>query len=247
MRHVMTGVLAGLVAVAGLACSPSGDVDDIKEQQEQILEKLAALEQGQKQLLAARPAARAGPPPEDFDKVYEIDIGDSPILGNPNAPVTLVEYSDFECPYCARAAPAVKAIYEKYPDKVRVVYKHFPLAFHRSARPAAIASVAAQEQGRFWEFHDVIFDSTSKRQLDASKLDEYAEAAGLDVAQFNKDMEANRAAYDKRVSQEYKAGQQIAVRGTPTLYINGKKVRDRSVDGMSKMVEAALEEQKKGS
>ncbi len=241
MKNWTTGALAGLLALGLLGCQPAtkDDVEELKAQQSQILAKLAEIETK----IGGAPA-RKGPPAEDYDTVHKIDVSSAPALGNPNAPITVVEYSDFECPYCARTAPDVKALYEKYPDKVRVVYKHFPLSFHKSARPVAVASVAAHEQGKFWEFHDVIFDATSKRQLAGgdADLEKYAKAAGLDVERFKSDMAAKKAEYEKAVTADYTEGQRVQVRGTPTLYINGKKVRNRSVDGMSKYIDELLAE-----
>ncbi len=242
MRNWTTNLLAGLLALGLVACQPAtkDDVEELKAQQAEILAKLAALD-GK---IGAAPARR-GPPAEDYDKVHKIDLTGAPILGNPNAAITVVEYSDFQCPYCARTAPDIKALHAKYPDQVRVVYKHFPLGFHEAARPAAVASVAAQEQGKFWEYHDVVFEATAKRQLSGSdeELVKYAQQAGLDVEQFKKDMADNKAAYEARIDGDYKEGQRVDVRGTPTLYINGKKVRNRSVAGMSEVIDQILKEQ----
>lgn len=226
--------------ILGLAFAGCGD-QELREQQTQILEKLAKLEEGQKKILEARPAARR-PPSEDFNKVHKIDVGSSPIKGNPNAPVTVVEFSDFQCPFCARSLPLLKQVADKYPDQVRIVYKHFPLNFHAQARPAAIAAIAAQEQGRFWEYHDVLFENIQK--LGTADWDGFAKEAGLDVARFKKDVEEKKAEFDKRVTADYQAGVKAEVRGTPTLYINGKKVQSRSLGGMSQMIDAEL---KKGS
>ena len=248
MKQLTIGALAAVLALGVLACEPATkqDMEALKQQQAEILKKLAALEEGQKKLV---PAARPGPPAEDYNKVHKIDVGSSPILGNANAPITLVEYSDFQCPYCARSAPDMKALQAKYPGKVRVVYKHFPLGFHKSARPTAIASVAAQEQGKFWEYHDVLFEATDKRQLAHSDEDlaKYAEQAGLDVAKFKADMAANKEAYEKRVDADHKQGTTVTVRGTPTVYINGKKIQNRSVAGMSATVDQILKEIEAGS
>ncbi len=233
----MTGALAGLLALGLLACQPAtkDDIEDLKATQAEILAQLAEIKK-------AAPAARPGPKAEDYDKVHKIALDNAPSLGNPNAPITVVEYSDFQCPYCARTAPDVKQIYAKYPDKVRVVYKHFPLGFHAAAKPAAIASVAAQDQGKFWEFHDVIFEATAKRKLSGSDEDmiKYAQQAGLDVERFKKDLATKKAEYEKIVNAHYSEGQRVDVRGTPTLYINGKKVKNRSVDGMSQEIDALL-------
>ena len=122
------------------------------------------------------------------------------------------------------------------------MFKHFPLAFHRAARPTAIASVAAQDQGKFWEYHDVLFKKTGARELkpDQAELVKYAEEAGLDVERFKADLEGKKAEYDKKVSADYAEGQRVEVRGTPTLYLNGKKVRNRSAAAMAKVVDELL-------
>ena len=237
MQNVLasTAVLALILSL--VACQPAGsaaDMQEIKRVQAEILEKLVALE---KKLPKAQ--ARAQQAQEELNRVYTIELGKAPIRGNPNAPVTIVEYSDFQCPFCARAQPILEAVLEKYADDVRLVFKHFPLSFHKAARPTAIASLAAMEQGKFWEMHDVLFEAGG--DLDAAKISEYAEQAGLDVERFNRDMEANKAAYDGMVTADYRGGGEVDVRGTPTLYINGKKVRVRTVEGMSAMIDAALE------
>jgi protein-disulfide isomerase len=224
------------LVLGALACQPPGSVTkaDLDELKTEIMAKLDAIEKKQ----VAKPAAKAGPPAEDFNKIHKISTKGSAVLGNPDAPVSIVEYSDFQCPFCSRVQPVLKEVLNKYPDKVNLVFKHFPLSFHRAARPAAVASQAALEQGKFWEMHDVLFEN--QKTLDASKMDEYAKEAGLDVPRFNKDMEANKAKYEKQVEADFREGQAIDVRGTPSLYIGGKKVRARSVEAMGAMIDEAI-------
>ena len=220
-----------------LGCNPqqAQDIAEIKKTQAEILAKLSSIEEAQKKAAAPARAARAD---EDFDKVYSIAIADSPVRGEKDAPVTIVEFSDFQCPFCARATPIVAEVLKKYPGKVKYVFKHYPLPFHPAARPAALASMAAQEQGKFWEMHDVLFQNQAT--LDAGKLEEYAKQAGLDVARFKKDLEAKKAEYDKRVEAEMALGQTVDVRGTPTHFVGGKKVRVRTVDGFSALIDEQL-------
>ncbi len=237
-----TGALL-LIATLALACQPPGgvtkeDIDELKAQQAQILAKLGEIEKK----AGSAPAARPGPPPEDFNKVHAINTKGSPVLGNPDAPVSIVEYSDFQCPFCSRVQPVLKEVLQKYPDKVNLVFKHFPLSFHRAARPAAIASMAANDQGKFWELHDILFEN--QRALEADKLEEYAAKAGLDMERFKKDMADNKAKYEAQVDGDFKQCQSIDVRGTPSLYIGGKKVRSRSVEAMGAMVEEAIKAKK---
>jgi protein-disulfide isomerase len=231
-----------LVATFGLvACQPAVDTAEIEKQLKDIQDKVTSIE---KKIDSMPTRAAAGPAREDPNKVYTIPIGNAPIKGNPKASVTIVEYSDFQCPFCARVQPLLTQVLEKYPDDVRLVFKHFPLSFHKAARPAAIASQAAQEQGKFWEMHDLLFEVGNK--LDAAKMDEYAAQAGLDVEKFNADYKAKQAEYGKAVAADMALGQKVAVRGTPTLFINGKKVQQRSLEGMSAMIDSELEK-KKGS
>ena len=240
MKRLTTLALTAVLAIGSAACQPADEqLKEIMEQQAQILEKLDKIEQT---LASTRTAGKRQRPTEDYSKVYKISYQDALVKGNPDAPVTLTEWSDFQCPYCAGVTQPIKALLEKYPDKLRVVYKHFPLSFHPAAKPAAVASMAANEQGCFWPFHDVLFEKTSKRQLDGSKLEAYAADAGCDVDRFKSDLEKNNAAYTARVDADYKEGGTVDVRGTPALYINGRKVRDRTVAGMSAMIEAASKE-----
>ena len=225
-----------------IACQPATrqDVQDLQQQVAALAKKVDSL--GDK--IGDAPARRPSPPPEDFDKVYDIRVGDAPVYGPKDAPVTLVEYSDFQCPFCARARPLLRQIADKYPDKVRLVFKHFPLSFHPAAGPAALASMAAQDQGKFWEFHDVLFDNNSTLDGSAKGLEGYAEKAGLDVERFKRDLEQNRSRYQERVVADMRQGQEVDVRGTPTLYVNGKKMdpRLRSMEGMTALIDSILEE-----
>ena len=233
-RVALVCVLVAAGALAGCSRQAEKDLAEIRAKQDEILAKLQAIQEAQNR----QAAARQGPPPEDYTKVYDIPLGDSPIRGDADAKVTIVEYSDFQCPFCARAAPIIDEVLKKYPKGVRFVYKQFPLPMHPMARPAAQASLAAQEQGKFWEMHDVLIQNQAS--LDAAKLPDYAKQAGLDVARFKRDLEQKKDVYDQRINTEMQQGQTFDVRGTPTLYIGGKKVSARTVEGMSAMIDAEL-------
>ena len=222
--------------LAGCGRQAEKDLAEIRAKQDEILAKLGSIEEAQKKL--AVPQRPPGPPPEDFDKVYPIGVDSSPVRGDAKGPVTIVEFSDFQCPFCARAAPLIDDVLKKYPKGVRFVYKQFPLPMHPVARPAAHWSMAAQEQGKFWEMHDVLVKN--QPTLDPSKAEQYAKEAGLDVKRFKRDLEKNGAEYDKRIDAEMRLGNEVDVRGTPTLFIGGKKVRVRTLEGMSAMIDADL-------
>jgi protein-disulfide isomerase len=229
--------IAGLpILLAVLACQPEADeLAEIREAQAEILERLASLEERQNTLLGERAATLPQRPPEDFERVYTIPLADSPVRGNPEAPVTIVEFADFECAFCAETAPVLRAALEKYENQVRLVYKHFPLSFHAQARAAARASLAALEQGRFWEMHDVLFEN--RADLKEENLPRLAEEAGLDVGLFRTSYESRKDRYERRINLDYASGLRADVRGTPTVFVNGRKVRNRTLEEISARID----------
>lgn len=162
-------------------------------------------------------------PPRDSYEVWKIPVSvkNDHIQGdNDAALVTVVEFSDFECPYCSRGKKAVDDLRKEYGDKVRVVFKHHPLPFHKNATPAHQAAIAAGKQGKFWEFHDKCFDN--QRELGEENLLKWAGELGLDIGKFNKDR--NDPATAKIVSDDLELAGTVSVRGTPNFLINGRKL-----------------------
>ena len=153
---------------------------------------------------------------------YTVNVAaDDPVLGAANAPVTLVEFSDFQCPFCARVMPTLKKVKEAYGDRVRIVWKDFPLTtIHPQAFKAAEAAQCAREQGKFWELHDQLF--ANQQELQPGDLKKYAAAVGVDVAKFNACFDASK--YGERVQQQMQAGNQLGVQSTPSIFINGRLV-----------------------
>ncbi|MDD9944677.1 MAG: DsbA family protein [Myxococcales bacterium] len=164
-------------------------------------------------------------------------VGEPPAFGPSGARVTLVEFSDFQCPYCAMAAAAVKKIKQEYGDRIRFVFRQFPLSFHEHAQRAAEASMAAHAQGKFWELHDLMFENQAR--LEASDLREYAEKIGLDLKAYDQAVTEN--AYADAVRTDLALGERVFVNGTPTLFINGKRAQNPTdFDAIKPMIEAAL-------
>jgi protein-disulfide isomerase len=140
------------------------------------------------------------------------------LLGGEHAPVTIVEYGDFECPNCRQAAPAVKLILEHWRGRVRLVWRHFPLeGVHPHALGAALASEAAAAQGKFWEMHDVLLDNQA--HLKTNHLRGYARRLELDSVRYEAEMEEQL--YLQRVREQIDGGGKSGVRGTPTFFVNG--------------------------
>jgi protein-disulfide isomerase len=163
--------------------------------------------------------------------------GPVPAFGPENAKVQIVEFSDFECPFCSRAAAAVHQIREKFPKDVRLVFRQFPLDMHKNARPAAVASLEADAQGKFWQFHDKLFENQS--QLEREALERHAQAVGLDMAKFKKALDENT--HTAAVERDLKLGAGVKVNGTPTMFLNGKRVENPTdIAAISAMIEAEL-------
>lgn len=142
------------------------------------------------------------------------------IKGSPNAPVTIIEYSDFQCPYCGRVQPTIDQILKTYEGKVKLVYKHFPLNFHQYAEKAAEASECAADQGNFWEYHDILYEN--QNALTVEDLKRYAKDLGLDTETFNRCLDSGVMA--ERVRDNFNEGQNNGVQGTPAFFINGQLI-----------------------
>jgi protein-disulfide isomerase len=149
----------------------------------------------------------------------EVAAGDDPVKGPASAPVTLVEFSDFQCPYCARVGPALKRVEETYGDKVRIVYKDFPLQqIHNNAAKAAEAGSCAADQGKFWQLHDKMFENQAK--LAVADLKQLAKDAGLDAGAFDQCLDSGQKAAEW--NEDLKDGERYGVTGTPAFFVNGR-------------------------
>jgi protein-disulfide isomerase len=156
-------------------------------------------------------------PPYEAPKVAVDASG--PSKGPANAPITIVEFSDFECPYCVKAEPTVKALLAKYPEKIKLVYRDFPLPMHARAPKAAEAAHCADDQGKYWEMHEKLFANGQK--LEVADLKAHArEISGLDGAKFDRCLDSNEKA--PLVEKNKKAGEEAGVSGTPAFFINGR-------------------------
>jgi protein-disulfide isomerase len=242
--------LVAAMSFFGSACAPPADNSDLKgalaeiqAQQKDLLEKVDSLAKGQKEVLvkataaaAAKPAAAPAQPKEDPNKIYAVEVGNSAFKGPADAKVTLIEFSDFQCPFCSQAAKLIDQILEAYPDDVRFSYKNYPLPFHNQAMPAAKAAVAAGKQGKFFEMHDLLFENF--RTLSEEKFIEFAGTIGIDVEQFKTDLASPDVA--AQVTAEMDEAGKNGVRGTPTVFINGKKPSGRSFELYKSIIDAEI-------
>ena len=153
-------------------------------------------------------------------------MGHSYVKGPENAPVTIVEVLDLQCPYCAHFHPELREAMKSYPeDKIRYIIKNFPLSFHGQARPAAKAAFAAGEQGKYWEMVDRLLERG--KELNEDTFKQTAQELGLNVERFLKDYQGKDSKWEKYIEEDIIACRNADVRGTPTFFINGRKTQAR--------------------
>lgn len=171
----------------------------------------------------------------------KIDVGSSPVKGPADAPITIIEFSDFECPFCKRGASTMDQILKKYPNEVKLAFKHLPLPMHHNAKPAAKATWAASKQGKFWEFHDALFENQAK--LSEDFYIKTAESLKLDVEKFKKDMNSPEA--EKQVQEDSELGNKYGIQGTPGFFVNGVAVKGAyPFEYFKKIIDRMLAEKK---
>jgi len=221
-----------VLAVLGLTYSQSGYAQS-SEELKAIKEDLKALKEGQanmqkelqeiKTLLKSRPAAAPGEPQN-----VVINIDKAPFKGNKNAKLTLIEFSDYQCPFCSRhvqqTLPQLETDYIKT-GKVKYVFFDFPLDFHKNAFKAAEAADCAGEQGKFWEMHDKLFEN--QKALEGSDLTNYAKSIGLNMSKFQKCLDSGK--YASQIKKEIELGQKSGVTGTPSFFLGVTNPKDPNV------------------
>ena len=171
-------------------------------------------------------AAKAGPPSRDTaaqnrpdpNRRYPVSTKGAPVRGDPEAKIAVVEFSDFQCPYCGRAVTLLDQISKTYGDQVRIVFKHLPLSIHPKAPAAHAAAEAAHRQGKFWEMHNKIF--ANQAEMSPEKYRQYAKEIGLDLARFDRDVAD--ASLKQRIDADAAEAERLGVTGTPAFFVNGR-------------------------
>ena len=170
---------------------------------------------------------------------YDIVLGDAPMTGNKDAKVTIVEFSDFQCPFCAKGAEVVHDLKKKYGSKIRVAFKNFPLPFHNQAEGAAVAGMCANEQSAelFWKMHDEMF--AHQDQLDLESLKKLAKKVGAKSDKFDQCLAANK--YLDRVKADIEEGKKYNVKSTPTFFVNGQMINGaQPIEVFSELIDEEL-------
>ncbi|HWO41109.1 MAG TPA: thioredoxin domain-containing protein [Candidatus Eisenbacteria bacterium] len=216
-----------------------GEESNLREQIRAHLQnqKLSAKRQEFLESLRSRAKVRVHlqPPP-----IYRVDVSTAgaPFRGAPDAPVTIVEFSEFQCPFCSRVQATLKQLLERYPDKVKLVYRDFPLdGLHPNARLAAEAARCAQDQGKFWEYHDALFSHFP--QAAPEDLKEYAAQIGLDTVKFDSCLSGR--IHKATVQRDIDEGMRLGVTGTPAFFVNGRPLSGaQPVNAFVKLIDDEL-------
>lgn len=175
--------------------------------------------------------------PKLLDDPVKIPVAGAPVMGPQTAPITIVEFSDFQCPYCAAAVPQINALLKAYPTQLKLIFKQFPLEMHSQADLAAAAAVAAQKQGKFWALHDAMF--ANRDDLSRQNLLLLAKQAGLDMNRFETDIDSTEVR--ETVVRDVQDGNRAGVEGTPTLFINGQRYNGAiTLDMLKPIMDAEL-------
>jgi len=186
--------------------------------------------------------------PESESVLTKTNTAPAHIRGNPDAPVTLEEFGDFQCPPCGKFSEFVEELLKEYNSRLRLVFRNFPLSGHEHAREAALAAEAAGLQGKFWEMHDTLYreqETWTKAPNVRELFESYAGTIGLNVDQFKKDMDSDKVR--ERIDSDRALADSLGIKVTPTLFINNRPVdpKDKNPEGVRAAINAALEEKSK--
>ena len=233
IRAVVLFAVLGLTACEG--APPELDTEGQGLDPENCAQHQAAVKGG-------APAAFAGPhpttnTPEPEATRVNLDLAGAPLRGPADAKVTVVVYSDFQCPFCAKGATRIHELEKMYGEKIRFAFKHLPLPFHQDAKLAAAAAIAAQRQDKFWELHDRLF--ANQRALDREGLVSQAKAIGLNVSQFEGDLED--PAVIAQVERDQAEAKRFGINGTPTFFVNGRRITGaQPLDALRALIDTVL-------
>jgi protein-disulfide isomerase len=190
----------------------ASDVAELKKSHEELASTVKSLKSRAGDGGAYRPTN------PDLEAIYLVPVGDGAVRGPAGAKITIVEYADFQCPFCARVAGTLRNLEHQYPNEIRLVYKHQPLPFHQNAKAAAKAAEAAGQQGRFWQMWDVLFEHSG--ELGPDKLENFASELQLDVNKFRAAMQDPAVA--AKIEAQSAEANRLGAMGTPSFFINGR-------------------------
>ena len=215
--------------------------------QRNMEKQLTTIQNNQKEIIkvlmskgfAQQPKFKKNARPQiDLNKVYDIDISDSMIKGNPEAKVTIVEFSDFQCPYSQKFHPIIMDVTRAYPEDVNYVFMSFPLSYHKQSKPATKALLVAKQHGKYWEMLDLIFQNA--KDLNDDKYKELAMQLGIKEDVFVQKLQEQDDQFEQRIQEDIAIAGKTDVGGTPTFFVNGKRTTARTVEDFKKQIDQIL-------
>lgn len=238
-NKLILSALAILLAVpAFMACEPSPSqmekaLQTFFEKNPQFLEKKF------QEMMRKRNPAEA-PLEERIKTAIQVDLNNASIEGAENAPITVVVFSDFQCPFCKRVVPTMHQLVKEYDGKVRIAFRQNPLPMHKNAMSAAKASLAAGEQGKFWEMHDALFENQPQVATDEGIEKIAQKVPGLNMAKFKKDWKSTK--YDKQIQDDMAFARKNGATGTPAFFVNGVYLKGaKPIESFREVVDKLLE------
>lgn len=231
-------LITGLLAVSSAACKPGPAavetaLKDYLEKNPQYLEKKIEEVLKKKNTRPPEPSLE-----EKMKNPVAIDIGSAPVKGSPNASITIIEFSDFECPFCGRVVPTIGQLLKDYDGKIRIAFRQNPLPFHKNAMSAAKASLAAHAQGKFWEMHDALF--AGQKDLSDNAIIGVAKKIGLNVNKFKTDWKSDK--FNKQIEDDMAIAKKTGATGTPAFFINGIPLKGaRPLASFKEVIDKLLE------
>ncbi len=241
IKRLATGFIAAAFILPLVACQPNDQaMKDFFEKNPEVLQ--AQIEKVLKEK-GIRGKPRQKSLAERMKNPIKVGLNNAYTMGPDDAPITIIEFSDFQCPFCSRVIPTMKKLVKDYNGKVRFAFRHHPLSFHKNAMSAAKASLAAGEQGKFWEMHDKLFEN--QRQLTDPNIEKLAKDLKLDIAKFKKAWKSNK--YDAQIQKDIQFARSNGASGTPAFFVNGVYMKGAQPYASFKQLIDKLLEQKKKS
>lgn len=245
-KNMSLGILFALTLALAFpqGCQPRPA--DIEKALKEYIEKNPQIITAEIEKVLKQKGIRGRPPEKSIDELInnpiKVGLNNAPTNGSDKAPITIVEFSDFQCPFCKRGANTMEQIKKAYGDKVRIAFRQHPLSFHKNAMSAAKASLAAHEQGKFWPMHDKLFEN--QRNLTDENIKKIAKEVGLTMDQFSKDWKSNK--YDKQIQEDMRFARANKATGTPAFFVNGVYVKGaKPLPYFKMLIDKLLEKQKK--
>ncbi len=230
-------VLAIILTIpAFTACEPSPD--QMEKALQTFFDKNPQFLEKKFQDVMRKRNPEAEPIEERIKKAIAVDLNKAPTMGPDDAVVTIVIFSDFQCPFCKRAGETPKQLVDEYKGKVRIAFRQHPLPMHKQAMPAAKASLAAHEQGKFWQYHDLLFEN--QKDLSEPNLIKIAQQAGLNVPKFTKALKSTQ--FDKQIQDDMAFAMKNGATGTPAFFVNGVYLKGaKPITAFREVVDKILE------